>query len=312
MTADTKAGPSSDAQAAVVATFGVMIASILFGLVPLFARGLTDAGMTASAVAFWRYALAAVLLGPALVAAARRGLRAEALWAVVAGASMGLGWIGYVEALNRTSVATAGVLYMTYPLFALAAHAAMTRRGPNLRAASAALLVLVAAIVAAGPAVGADLDLAGLAAALAAPATFGLAVVILTEKLPALPPLARIGGAALGASAALSPLLIAAPVASILPPDAPSTWLLVGLALGSALLPQLIYVVAAPRVGPARATVAGSVELPAMFLIGWLAFGEMLEPRHWLAGALIVVATIVSPARRSRRVALTRPETKTR
>ncbi len=33
---------------------------------------------------------------------------------------MGIGWIGYVTALEKLPASTVGVLYMTYPVFTLA------------------------------------------------------------------------------------------------------------------------------------------------------------------------------------------------
>jgi FtsP/CotA-like multicopper oxidase with cupredoxin domain len=45
-----------------VATALVVLASVGFGLVPFFARSLTDGGMAATAVALWRYALGAFVL----------------------------------------------------------------------------------------------------------------------------------------------------------------------------------------------------------------------------------------------------------
>ena len=47
-----------------LATLGVVLAAVCFGLVPLFARGLTDAGMAPHAVALYRYVLASAVLAP--------------------------------------------------------------------------------------------------------------------------------------------------------------------------------------------------------------------------------------------------------
>ncbi|WP_419739418.1 EamA family transporter [Ruegeria sp.] len=43
----------------------------------------------------------------------------EITWGLSAGALMGLGWIGYVAALEKLPASTVGVLYMTYPVFTL-------------------------------------------------------------------------------------------------------------------------------------------------------------------------------------------------
>lgn len=51
----------------IVASVGVLFASICFGLVPCFSRSLIDEGLAPHAVAFCRYVIAAVILFPALV-----------------------------------------------------------------------------------------------------------------------------------------------------------------------------------------------------------------------------------------------------
>jgi drug/metabolite transporter (DMT)-like permease len=73
----------------------------------------------------------------------------------------------------------------------------------------------------------------------------------------------------------------------------------VGLALGTAFVPQLVYTSFAQRIGAARSAVAGSIELPTLFLIGWFAPGEVIGPAQWLGFVLITVA-IPPPARATR------------
>ena len=40
----------------------------------------------------------------------------------------------------------------------------------------------------------------------------------------------------------------------------------------------------------------GSVELPTMFVIGWLAFGETLGSAQLVAGALVLLAIALAPS----------------
>ena len=99
----------------VLAGAGVIFASICFGVVPYFSRGLSDQGIAPQAIAFFRYVITAVVLLPVLFGnlAAWR----ELLWGMAAGAAMGLGWSGYAAALKVAPASTVGVLYMTYPVF---------------------------------------------------------------------------------------------------------------------------------------------------------------------------------------------------
>ena len=73
--------------------------------------------------------------------------------------------------------------------------------------------------------------------------------------------------------------------------------LIAGLALFTALLPQLVYSRFAPEIGAPRASVAGSVELPTMFLVGWLMLGDVIGWAQWLACLMITTAILVTPAR---------------
>ena len=100
-----------------------------------------------------------------------------------------------------------------------------------------------------------------------------------------------------GASISLLPLLILSAPDTVLPQNASDWQLIGGLALCTALLPQLLYTTFAPRIGAVRSAVAGSVELPTMFFIGWYTLGEVIGLAQWLACLLITMAILMTPAR---------------
>ena len=131
-------------------TLLVVTACICFGSSPFFARSLTDAGIPAYAVAFFRYALSAAILLPLLLFT--RLPRAAVAWGIASGIAMGFGWIGFVQALKTVPVSTIGVLYMTYPVFTLLIGWAAFRDLPSMRALTGTALVLLAAILSASPA----------------------------------------------------------------------------------------------------------------------------------------------------------------
>ena len=113
--AESTARPSDMSQTA--ATLLVVLTSVLMGSVPVFARELTDAGLSAVSVSFYRNLLGTVVLfGLLRFSGPRRG---ATLWAMSAGLFMGLGWTAYVRAVEVVPVSTAGVIYMSYPLFAI-------------------------------------------------------------------------------------------------------------------------------------------------------------------------------------------------
>lgn len=278
----------------------IILAAVAFGTVPFFARGLIEGGMSPVAVAFWRFALSGLVLAPLLWPV--RNERRAILWALSAGLALGLGWIGYATALETLPVATAGVLYMTYPLFTALLGWLWFGFAPTARTLFAAGLVLVAALVSSSTGPVSQDDLPAMLVALTAPLGFAYGIAVLTMKLAALPVLPRMASVQLGATLGLLPLLLATggSAATVLPATADGWWLIAGAAIVTALLPQIAYTIYAPRIGATRTAVAGSAELPTMFLVGWLAFSEPLGPGQWLACALIVMAIFLAPARPTR------------
>lgn len=275
----------------------VGFSSICFGLVPFFARSLTEAGIAPPAIAFYRYMFSAVAFLPFLRLTGAAG-RAS-LWGYSAGFFVGLGWVGYVKALALLPVSVAGVLYMTYPLFTLIIGLLMFRDRPGARAVLGGVMILVAAALAARSAdrIGA-LTLTAVLLALAAPVAFGFSINVLARKLLVLTPLGRMAIFALGSATGLLPLIATYPQDSVLPAT-PDQWMLV-LALGvvAALVPQLIYSTFVPKIGGAKAAALGSIELPTMFAVGFFAFGEAIGWREALAGALVLTAIVLTPSRR--------------
>lgn len=281
-------------------TLLVVFAAIGFGTVPFFAKSLTEAGMAPAAVAFYRYTFAAIVLSPFLRWGKEQ--RAITLWGIATGVILGIGWTGYVRALETMPVSTVGVIYMTYPVFTILTGWLFFRERPSARALIGAGMIMAAAIVATTPAaVGVD-ALPSLLVALLAPLSFGLAINILTSTLVGIPPLSRIACVSLGSVLGLLPLIATSDLSAVVPASAHDWGLVVGIALATALIPQLIYTIHAPMIGAARTAMAGSAELPTMFVVGWLAFGERLTVWQLAAGILVVSAIAITPSRRVRNV----------
>lgn len=273
----------------------IAISALGFGLIPFFARSLTDSGMASAAVTFFRWGMSAAVLLPFLRLSQAK--LPPFLWAVGTGLGLGLGWVAYVEAVASMPVSTVGVIYMTYPLFALLAAWLVFSQRPRPRSVAGAGLVLAASTIAMSPAGLATGDLGTLAIAFAAPVSFGFAISVLTERLGLLNPIERIAATALGAVIGVSPLVLGLSRTEILPSDARGWALVIGMGLLTSLVPKIGYALAAPFVGSARAATAGAVELPTMFLIGWIAFGESLGWIEIGAALLVLAAVFLTPSR---------------
>jgi drug/metabolite transporter (DMT)-like permease len=277
----------------------VVMACICFGTIPFFAKSLTDTGMAPYAVAFYRYGLSAIVLLPILLRLPRAQLR-TIIWGILSGVSVGLGWVGFVSALKTVPVTTVGVLYMTYPVFTILIGWLWFHDTPSKQAIIGALIVVAAALLASSPAAVEPRHLPAMLISLTAPISFGLGINILIHKLTTINALARVASFSMGASLGLLPLLILSAPDAVLPQQLSDWWLVAGLALGTALIPQWIYCLFAPEIGAARSAVAGSVELPTMFLVGWFLLGESIGIAQWLACLLVTTAILLTPARATR------------
>ncbi|PWE31516.1 DMT family transporter [Pararhodobacter marinus] len=295
------AGPSTG-----IATLGVILASVGFGIVPLFARSLTEAGMAPHAVAMYRYLLASVVLAP-VVWRWRHHARVM-VWGLMVGAAIGLGWVAYVRAVEVAPVSTVGVLYMTYPAFTLVFAWALFGERPSWRAVIGAGVILLAAVLVTTPGAVAVEHVPALLLSLAAPAGFGFGISVLVHRMTPIPALARIGIVSAGSMLGLMPLLLSTPATALMPVDSAGWMMVVGVGLATALVPQLLYTVCSPIIGTARTAIAGSIELPVMFAIGWLAFGEGLRPVQIVACAMVLGAILLTPARQPRSIAADRQD----
>jgi len=277
------------------ATAIIVVSAAATGSVVFFARGLTGDGMASAAVSMYRFLFSATVLLPFV--RIDRAKRSAFGWALGTGVVLGLGWMAYVQALEDLDVATVGVVYMTYPLFAMTAARVLFGSRQNGRSVAGAGLVIAAATIALSPVTLGAGDVGSLIVAFGAPVAFGASIAVLTERLPPLAPFERLAGVALGAVVGLGPLVTRLPVDHMVPTSSSGWWLLIGIGLVTSLLPLMGYSMAAPVVGPARTSMAGAIELPVVLVIGWCALGEPMTIEGLAAGLLIVAAMVLTPAR---------------
>jgi len=265
------------------------VAAASLGLASIFVRQLDDAGLSPASLAFFRYAFTAMVLLPFVNLSPR--LRLSTLWGLLGGAVLGIGWVSYAHTLSRIDLGTNGVAYMTFPIFSLAASRVVFGRPIDRRALAGAALVVAAATFALQPGSAPGIT----PVLLLAPAAFGFSISILTERLGPLDPFERLSAVALGASAGLAPVVLSLPAGEVLPSTLPNWGWLIGLGVVCGLVPMWIYGAAAPRVGGARTSAAGAIELPTMFVVGLVVFGEEIRFEHVVAGALIMMSIIITP-----------------
>ena len=155
-------------------------------------------------------------------------------------------------------------------------------------------MITLAAVIAGNPKAVPSGQLPILIISLLAPLSFGFVISILVHRLSGIPPLSRVACISLGATLVLSPLMVTANFTEVMPQDFYVLGLVMGFSIGSAFIPQLIYTIASPIIGTSRTAVLGSVELPTMYAVSIIAFGEILTIPQIIACILIVAAMVLA------------------
>lgn len=276
------------------ATLIIAFTSVCFGLVPLFGRVLLEIGLSPEAIALYRFCLALPL---ALAFLPRRRAALKPVVALAAaGLAGGLGWTAYLDALDDVPVASAGVLYMSYPLFVVLLARLLVGQAVTARAALGAGLVLAGAFIVNAPGSVAAEQWLVLLGSLPAPVGFAVIVVLLSTVGRDLSTLERWSAICVGHVMGLLPAALLTS-GGALAPDSVRGWAWVAaLALVTATVPQMLYTLASRSIAPARAATAGAVELPTMLAVGWIAFGESVGLREAAGAALVLAAILVTPA----------------
>ncbi len=276
------------------ATLVIVASAACFGLVPVFVRELQALGAGPATVALYRFGFSALFLLPFLPLDKEK--RGSALLVAGAGAVLGLSVIGYLQAINRAPLAAAGVVYMSYPVFAALFAWGLLGQALSWRSFAAAGLVLSAAALLLDPSSLSPEALSALLWAIPAPIAFGFLVVVLSGLAGRLNALERTCCGLLGSIAGLLPMALQEGNGSVLPTSANQLGLIVAMGLTTALIPQLLFTIACQKVGPVRSAAAGSFELPTMFLVGWLIFGETVGVREVFSAAMVLFAILIAPA----------------
>ena len=275
----------------------VMLAAIGFGSGPVFALDLTQSGVPPEIISFYRFFLLALLMLPFV--SFRPNKIGATVMGMLAGAAMSLGWIGFVIILKKTTMVTAGVLYLSTPIFAVLFAIILLSQVPGVRASMAALMAVAAIAIVMRPERWAGLDFEFALLGLTAPFGFGFALCILVGWLKDLNPLNRLGAVSLGACLGALPLILLRQSPMELVPSINTIPAILGLGVGAAFAPAFVYVVAAPRLGAVRSALALTPELPTMIFFGWWLFSETPVEHEIAATVLVVLASLMLAISRS-------------
>jgi drug/metabolite transporter (DMT)-like permease len=267
----------------------VVLAGAGFGLNPLFAKMAFADGMSPSAALLYRFGGLFVITLPAFAGALRD--RTMLLRGLALGAGMALGTLSYFKALAVLPVATAAMVYYTYPLFTVLIGWIALRRRPKPRAFLTAALVLAAVALVVSPEGLSAAQLSALAACFLAPMAFALLLQGYVLWLNRATTLERSASTAWGHLLVLIPAAFIWNDGAVLPSSAEGWQAALGLATIASLLPQLCLIYGIGRAGAERTAIGGSTELMMSVAIGWLVFMEPMTPTA-VAGVMLLFAAI--------------------
>lgn len=270
-------------------TLSVAVLFVSFG--SIFVR---LAAAPALAVAFYRVALASLLLLPFAAADARRswpGLdRRRQLLLVAAGVALALHFATWIASLSYTTVAASVLLVNTAPLFAILLSRLFLGERPSVTVQAATPVAFAgAALIALGDEGGSPGSLTGNALALAGAVTLAAYQVIGRGLRHALPLNAYVLG--VWATAALVLAALARASGALLGGYPARTWLLfLALAVvptlgGHGLVNKSLRSLPAPTVG---LFLLGEPVIASLF--AWLLFDEVPGTRTLAGGAIVIGA----------------------
>ena len=270
--------------------------NVMFGFVPLAARGLYADGLSTWSLLCWRYllALAIIFAGVRLTrlrlgAAARQGAWRIAL----VGASLGAAQtLCYFQSLRWLDTGIAVLLFYTFPVVTLAVERYFFKQRVALSVLLCVIVIFVGAALIAVPGLrNGTIDPRGLAWAIPGPIIYAFYLAANARLLGHHPPL--IGAGFLYGGLAAAYLGAVLWLGASLPTSAPGWLSLAFLALGPGAVAAVSQCYSMPRLGPPTYAIIANCELVTVVVVGAIVLGEKLTPTSALGGGLILAGILL-------------------
>ena len=270
----------------------VLLATVGFGLNPLFARWAYSGGLTAETALFYRFVFPALFLFPFIF---KKGYdTSAAVKAIMLGVFVGLGTITYFRSIAQVPVATAALIYFTHPLFTILLTSIFFREPLTGKSLFVAGLVVAACGLILSPGKLSERQLWALGMSFLMPLSFATLMIGFEQWLHILPLWPRTALTLWGQVVIIVPVLLFVPFDTIMPLTGLGWTGVIGLATVSSLLPQVLMAGGIPLTGATRASVLGTAELLTSLLAGWIILSELIQWRELVGAGLIFVAIYVS------------------
>lgn len=276
----------------------IVLAGVCFGSSGIMAKTAMEHGLSPLSAASYRFALASLLLLPAVLFIGPRRLIVKPVDAVLLGAygaiGVSTGILLYFQTIRSISASLAVLLLYLHPVFTLVAAKPILHERITPLKALAAAVVLAGCILAVR---GLEIETPGLSVtSLVTGVGAGLAYSFYTVFGKLLIERRGIGAQSLTVYsiiyAAITLFAIQGFSEGFQPIEGGITWLvLLGLALVPTLLAFALYTSGLKRIDAGKAGIIGTVETASTLILAFLALGERLDMIQWI-GALMVLCGI--------------------
>ena len=269
----------------------VLSAAFFYGLNPFFGQLLFQEGLGAEMVSLYRFIIPAIFF--TFFLRTPKENRTEALRTLILGVASGIAIYSFFHALQVLPAATAILIYYTYPVFSVLIGWAVYKKTPSHNALISAALVAIAASLTVNPqAISADLWFT-LASCFLAPLVVATQVQYLSNPRKKIPTTNRMAWSTIGHIKILRPLASWVAPAQVLPVSPLGFASLIGIALFAAAIPQVLFMIGAPKSNVDKNALIGSLELVVALLTGAVLLGDNLSQLEMTAMALIVLALFI-------------------
>lgn len=269
----------------------VLMAACFYGLNPYFAQQLFKDGLGAEMVSLYRFILPAMFFIFCL--RVPRKNRAEVSRSLVLGLASGVSIFGYFHALDTIPAATAILIYYSYPFFSVVIGWLVFKRAPSQNTLVSAALVLIAVSLTIRPESLSEGSLLAVAACFLAPLAVATQIQYLSNPRQKIPTRSRMAWITIGHVVVLLPIAIWVGPVQVLPVSSVGVLCVLGIALLAAVVPQLLFMLGAPKSCADRNALTGSLELVVALITGAVLLGSNLNRLELTAMVLIVLALFI-------------------
>jgi len=271
------------------------MAACFYGLNPFFAQLLFKDGLSAEMVSLYRFILPALFF--VFFLRTPRANMTEAGRCLLLGVASGISIFAYFHALETIPAATAILIYYSYPFFSVLIGWMVFKRTPSQNTLISAGLIAIAASLTIRPEGLQEGTLLAVAACFLAPLAVATQVQYLSNPRRKIPTSNRMAWITIGHVLVLLPIAMWVSPVQVLPVSTNGVLSVLGIALLAAAIPQILFMVGAPRSCADKNALIGSLELVVALVTGAILLGDHLDRLEVTAMVLIVLALFIKQAK---------------